>query len=181
MFVNAFSVLKSICEFGGACPVIWMCSLYRRSIILRMHRKVNPELGPDCDKGRKRRHSPSIASLRRCRLKRVAIQQVRQSVGVSHWFTWISTLDCDDSSSLPRFWWPFCRGRPKPWPLSGKGPRGCLDGRSSYALLNARCPPIGPGFSHEVICRRDLGLLLCPNPELSCMRFISRSSISSLR
>jgi hypothetical protein len=99
----------------------------------------------------------------------------------THWFTRISTLDCDESSSLPRFWWPFCRGRPKPWPRSGSGPRGCLEGRSSYALLNARWPPIGPGFSQEVICRKERGLLLCPKPALSCMRPISRSSISSLR
>jgi hypothetical protein len=40
-FVNAFFGSKSICGFRGAC-LMWMCSLYRRSIILRMHRKVNP-------------------------------------------------------------------------------------------------------------------------------------------
>ena len=32
------------------------CSLYRRSIILRMHRKGNPVSRPNYSKGRKRRH-----------------------------------------------------------------------------------------------------------------------------
>jgi hypothetical protein len=40
-FVNAFSVQNQNAGLEGACPM-WMCSLYRRSIILRMHRKVNP-------------------------------------------------------------------------------------------------------------------------------------------
>lgn len=40
---------------------------------------------------------------------------------------------------------------------------------------------MGPGFSQEVICRNERGLLCCPKPELSCMRDISLSSMSSFR
>jgi hypothetical protein len=58
MFVNAFSVLKSICEFGGGrVPYMEVVvSTVVASFFVCIVKSILCVRGPDCDKGRKRRN-----------------------------------------------------------------------------------------------------------------------------